>query len=179
LLLALGHFDEGLAEYERGVSVDPLGLASNTALASGYFWTRQYAKAEAQYRKALSLATTSGALHEILSQLYAVQHKDDQSFEELGRAVELSESPDVAAQLRAEAGRIGRDAAVRQFHADRLAIAGAAGEKTWVSPIYLALLSIQAGLRDEAFAWLERSAGGAPALAPLPARRSGGRSHPE
>jgi eukaryotic-like serine/threonine-protein kinase len=157
LLIALGRFDEGLAEYERGVSVDPLGLASNTGLGSGYFWTRQYGKAEAQYRKAVSLAPTSSALHEMLSQLYAAQHKDDRSFEELVRSVELSESREVAAQLRAEADRIGRDAAVRQFSADRLAVARAVSEKTWVSPMYLALLSIQAGLRDEAFAWLERA----------------------
>jgi len=156
LLISLGRFDEGMAEYERGVSVDPLGLASNSALASGYFWTRQYAKAEAQYRKALALAPDSSALHEMLSQFYAVQHKEDQAFEELVRSLELSEAREVAAQLRAEAARIGREAAIRQFNADQLAIARAASEKTWVSPMELALLSIQAGLPDEAFAWLER-----------------------
>jgi hypothetical protein len=71
--------------------------------------------------------------------------------------VELSESSDAAAQLRADADRIGRDAAVRQFQADRLAIARAASEKMWVSPMELAFRSVQAGLPDEAFAWLERA----------------------
>ena len=157
LLILVGRFQEGIAEYERGVSVDPLGLASNSALGSGYFWTRQYAKAEDQYRKAISLSPRSGALHEMLSHVYAVQHKEEQALAEFIQSVEFSESREVAGQLRVEAARIGPEAAVRQFHADRLAIARAASEKLWVSPMELAFLSIQASRYDEAFDWLEKA----------------------
>ena len=65
-LMALGRFDEAIAEAKQAQELDPLSLIINTQMGTPFFYMREYDRAIEQYRKALeidlSLEATRGNL---------------------------------------------------------------------------------------------------------------------
>jgi tetratricopeptide (TPR) repeat protein len=60
LLVRLGRIPESLAESERGVELDPLSVVGITNLGLVYFCRKDFAAADAQYKKALEIGDTIG-----------------------------------------------------------------------------------------------------------------------
>ena len=54
-LLALGRFDDAIAERKRAIELDPLSLVINTDLGVDYHYARRYDEAIAQLRKTLEM----------------------------------------------------------------------------------------------------------------------------
>ncbi len=72
-VIALGRFDEAIAEAKRAQEIDPLSLINNTQVGSPFYFMRRYDQAIAQYRKALEMDPNYGPTLGWLGQAYTQQ----------------------------------------------------------------------------------------------------------
>lgn len=153
-LMALGRFDEAIAEAKRAQELDPLSLIINTQTGTPFFYLRQYDRAIEQYQKAL----------EMDRQFPPARYWLGRAYTQKGDYVEAIASlrPTVAANPRLKAyitplayayavsGE--RNAAVKLL--DELREQAAPRS---VSAYYIALIYAGLGEQDQAFVWLEKA----------------------
>jgi eukaryotic-like serine/threonine-protein kinase len=70
-LVALGRFDEAIAQSGVAIECDPLSTRFITNLGRAYYYARRYDAAIRQYRLALELDSKSRPVHELLAEVYA------------------------------------------------------------------------------------------------------------
>lgn len=69
-LLAVGSFDEALAQGQRGVEIDPLAIVTNGSLGCAYYYRREYERAIGQFEKTLDLDPTHPRAYYYLGRSY-------------------------------------------------------------------------------------------------------------
>ena len=154
-LLALGRFDEALAEVQRASEFDPLSLLL-TSVNQGwtFYFARQYDRAIEQCRKAMELDASSDGPHACLGWSYLAKGMPSAALAESERAVSLSgrNPARLVGLARAYAADGKRDAAERI-----LAELVEKAKDTYVSPYSLARIHVALGDPDEALAALDRA----------------------
>ena len=151
-LLALGRFEEAIAEGKRAVELDPFSPIINADLGQNLFCARRYDEAIAQLRKTLEIDPTFYYAHYNLGM--ALQLKGDlpAAIAEYTQAQQLSDDlfvPVLLASAKAKSGD--KDAAVRL-----LAELEELGQHRHVPSYWRAFLYLSLGNRDEAVRWLEQ-----------------------
>ncbi len=151
-LLALGRFEEAIAEGKRAVELDPFSPIINADLGQNLFCARRYDEAIAQLRKTLEIDPTFYYAHYNLGM--ALQLKGDlpAAIAEYTQAQQLSDDlfvPVLLASAKAKSGD--KDAAVRL-----LAELEELSQHRHVPSYWRAFLYLSLGNRDEAVRWLEQ-----------------------
>jgi tetratricopeptide (TPR) repeat protein len=152
-LLALGRFEEAIAEGKRAVELDPLSPIINADLGMDLFCARRYDQAIAQLRKTLEIDPTFYYAHYFLGM--ALQLKGDlpAAIAEYTQAQQLSDDLWVRVLLAAAKAKSGdRDAAVRL-----LAELEELSQHRHVPSYWRTFLYLSLGNRDEAVRWLKQA----------------------
>jgi eukaryotic-like serine/threonine-protein kinase len=151
-LLALGKFDEAIAEGARAVELDPLSPIINVNQANNYIIAGRYDEAIHQIRKALELEPEFGYAHSNLG--LALEFKGDfpGAIAEFKRAHQLNGDPLSLAYLGNLYGKTGnvREAANILTELEQLT------KTKYVSAYAFALVQAGLGNRAEALRWLEK-----------------------
>src|SRR6266700_93186 len=151
-LLALGRFDEAIAEGKRAIELDPLSPIINADLGQNLYNARRYDEAIAQLRKTLEIDPTFYYAHYNLG--IALQLKGDMptAIAEYTKAQQLSDDLIVQVLLAAVKARSGdKDAAIQM-----LAELEELSHHRYVPPYLRTLLYLSLGHRDEAIRRLEQ-----------------------
>jgi len=151
-LLALGRFEEAIAEGKRAIELDPLSPIINADLGQNLYSARRYDEAIAQLRKTLEIDPTFYYAHYNLGM--ALQLKGDlpAAIAEYTQAQQLSDDLFVPVLLASAKARSGdKDAAVRL-----LAELEELSQHRHVPSYWRAFLYLSLGNRDEAVRWLEQ-----------------------
>ena len=146
-------FEEAIAEFERGVDVDPTNLIINTELANAYYFARQFDAAVAQCRKTLELDPNFATASVWLAQAYEQKGMYQEALTELNkvRAVAETWSFFIAEVGCSEAGlghRAEAEKSIKELE-ERMT-------REYVDPSLIAYIYIVLGDKDQAFAWLEK-----------------------
>ena len=153
-LLALGRFEEAIAEGKRAIELDPLSPIINADLGQNLYNARRYDEAIAQLRKTLEIDPTFYYAHYNLGM--ALQRKGDvpAAIAEYTKAQQLSDDLFVQVLLAAAKAQSGdKDAAIQM-----LAELEELSQHRYVSSYWRTLLYLSLGNRDEAVRWLEQAA---------------------
>src|ERR1700759_2415066 len=98
-LVALGRFDEAIAEGQRAQELDPLSLIINADLGADYFYARQYDRSIDQLKKTIDRDQNFYTAHYFLGMAYAMKGAFPEAIAEYKRAQQLSDDPFVLAYL--------------------------------------------------------------------------------
>ncbi len=166
-LLALGRFEEAIAEGKRAIELDPLSPIINADLGQNLYNARRYDEAIAQLRKTLEIDPTFNYAHfnlGIALQLkgdvpaaiaeYTKAQKGDvpAAIAEYTKAQQLSDDLFVQVMLAAAKAQSGnKDAAIQM-----LAELEELSQHRYVPPYLRIGLYLSLGNRDEAVRWLEQ-----------------------
>ena len=152
-LLALGRFEEAIAEGKRAIELDPLSPIINADLGQNLYNARRYDEAIAQLRKTLEIDPTFYYAHYNLG--IALQLKGDTpaAIAEYTQAQQLSDDLFVQVLLAAAKAQSGdKDAAIQM-----LAELEELSQHRYVRAYWRASLYLSLGNRDEAIHWLEQA----------------------
>ena len=144
-LSAMGRSTEGIAEAKRAVEGDPLSYSANLALGLNYSVARQYDQAVAQYLRTIELDPNDPRGYEFLSGAHATLGLYEQALKAHQKQMNLlgARPEDVAAV--GEAYRASGYPGYLRWRLERAK-----------HPYRAALIQAQLGLKDEAFANLEK-----------------------
>jgi serine/threonine-protein kinase len=81
-LVFLGRFEEGFAEYQRAVELDPLSLAIASDYGIGYYYARQYDRSIEQLKKTIDMDPNFVRSHFYIVEPYLKKGMPDAAFEE-------------------------------------------------------------------------------------------------
>ena len=152
-LVALGRFDEAIAESKRAIELDPLSPIINADLGQNLYVARRYDEAIAQLRKTLEIDPTFYYAHYNLGM--ALQRKGDlpAAIAEYTKAQQLSDDLFVQVLLAAAKAQSGdKDAAIQM-----LAELEELSQHRYVPEYPRTLLYLSLGNRDEAIRRLEQA----------------------
>jgi tetratricopeptide (TPR) repeat protein len=144
-LTTLGRFTEGIAEARRAVEGDPLSFSANLALGSVYVFARQYDRALAQHLKTIELDPNDPRGYEFLAGAYASLGLYDESLKAREKQMTLAGAKPEDVTAMGESYRSSGFAGYLRWRLERVK-----------HPYERALIQAQLGLKDEAFANLEK-----------------------
>ena len=153
-LSALGRFDDAQAEINRALEQNPLSAETSLALATRSYYARQPDAAIEQAQKVLGLDSNYVPAHVLLGRIYAQKGSSEESLAEFHKALDLSEGDtnELAALGYAEAvSHHERDA--RKTLDDLMQ----RSRDTYVQPVWMAVIELALGDRNQAFDWLEKA----------------------
>ena len=151
-LLALGRFEEAIAEGKRAVELDPFSPIINADLGMDLFCARRYDQAIAQLRKTLEIDPTFYYAHYFLGMAHQLKGDLPGAIAEYTQAQQLSDDLWVLVLLASAKARSGdKDAAVRL-----LAELEELSQHRHVPSYWRTFLYLSLGNRDEAVRWLEQ-----------------------
>ncbi len=152
--VAMGQFDQALAEILRAQQLDPISLSIKVDVGWFLFYARRTDESIAQLQEALEMDPNFAIAHGFLAQAYEQKGMFNQAIVESQRAVELSNGN---ASLIAWLGRAyalaGRKREARQV----LTKLESLSRDRYIPPYTVALIYAALGQNDEAFDWLERA----------------------
>ncbi len=151
-LLAMGRFDESIAEGKRAEELDPLSPVIRADLGDDLLYARRYDEAIARLRRTLTLEPKFQYAHWVLGSAYDLKGMYGEAIAEYQKALQISDDPWIRALLarasalsgqRAEALKI-----LEQLKAD--------SARRFVPAFAYVQLYIGLSDKDQAFAWLEK-----------------------
>jgi TolB-like protein/Tfp pilus assembly protein PilF len=107
-LLALGRFDESIAEGKRSIELDPLSMINNADFGNDYYFARRYDEAIAQLRKTIEIERHSYLAHYYLGEALQLKGQMPDAIAEYRKAVELDDDSFALALLGQSYARVGR-----------------------------------------------------------------------
>jgi serine/threonine protein kinase/tetratricopeptide (TPR) repeat protein len=153
-LMALGRFDEALAELNRAYQLDPVSPANSLALANRFYYAHQYTQAIEQCQKTLAMDSLFIPAHVALGRAYEQKTMYREAVAEFRKAFELSggDTNELAALGHAYAIS-GQESEARKI----LEQLKERSQQTYVQPTWVAVIRIGLGEKDQAFDWLQRA----------------------
>lgn len=153
-LVAMGRFEESIAEGKRAQELDPVSPSISRTLGFDYYFARRYDQAVEEYQRALELDPNFFFAHWLLGLAYARQSMFEQAIAESRKAVELSgHGPGALGGLGYVYAVSGRRDEARQVLDELKELA----KRRYVSPNSVAAIYSLLGEKDAAFEWLERA----------------------
>ena len=153
-LVAMGRFEEALAEGRAAIELDPLSVSIRRSMGWLQYYDRQFDAALDNLRRALAMNPTSEETHRLLGMVYAQQGRYDEAAASFSEAVANSET-----DLLSFAG-LGQVAALRGQADEARAVLHELEERQrtrYVSPVAPAMIQLALGEVDASFDLLERA----------------------
>ena len=153
-LLAMGRFDEALAEGRAAIDLDPASVSIRRSLGWLQYYAQQYEPALDNLRRALGMNPTAEETHRLLGLVYMQQGRYDDAAASYREAIASSDYDVMAlaglGHVAARRGRVDEASAVLdELHQRSLT--------RYVSPVALCGLHVALGQADEAFERLEQA----------------------
>jgi TolB-like protein/Tfp pilus assembly protein PilF len=151
-LLAMGRFDESIAEGKRAEELDPLSPIIRADLGFDLLYARRYDEAIAQLRRTLTLEPNFQYAHWVLGSAYDLKGMYGEAIAEYQKALQISDDPRIRGLLarayalsarRAEALKI-----LEQLKAD--------SGRRFVPAFAYVMICIGLSDQNQALAWLEK-----------------------
>lgn len=154
LLLAMGRFEEALAEGRAAIDLDPGSVSIRRSLGWLLYYARRNEAALDSLRRALVMDPTAEETHRLLGLVYLEQRMYDEAAASFKEAIALSHDTAVAfaglGQVAARRGRLDEARAVLKEINDR-------ARSQYVSPVAVTKLCAALGDANAAFDGLERA----------------------
>lgn len=152
-LVASGRVNEALDYIKRAYELDPLSLVINLQMGLCYVYTRNYDKAQEQFRKTIELDPNWYLGHWFLGLTHELKGNLKDAYAEYLKAQELGADPYLLAHLAHVEAALGRpDAALRNIEEMKQV-----AKHRYVPSYAFAIAYVGLGQKDEALKWLERS----------------------
>jgi serine/threonine protein kinase/tetratricopeptide (TPR) repeat protein len=152
--MALGRYDQALTELNRARELDPLSPITNLDLALRLYYSRQYPQALQQCGKTLAADSLFVPAHLCLGRAYEQTGAAARAVDEFQKALELSEGgTDELAALGQAYAVSHRDAEARKILEQLID----RSQQTYVQPVWMAVISLGLGDREQAFMWLQKA----------------------
>jgi serine/threonine-protein kinase len=153
-LVALGRFDQAIAEGKRAVELDPLSVNSQARRGQVLFYARRYDDAIREFRDVLELDPNFVFALWHLGDTYTQVSRYDEAITVLERAATLSRrNPAVLGYLGCAYAKSGRDREAGELRKEMTELS----EIRYVPPFMLASLDVCLENRESAFKWLEKA----------------------
>jgi serine/threonine protein kinase/tetratricopeptide (TPR) repeat protein len=153
-LVAMGRFDEALAEGRAAIELDPLSVSIRRSMGWLQYYARDFGSALENLRRALAMNPTAEETHRLLGLVYTQQGRYDEAAASFREAVANSES-----DMLSYAG-LGRVAALRGRQDEARAILKELEERRrvrYVSPVAMAMIQVALGDVEASFDLLENA----------------------
>jgi TolB-like protein/tetratricopeptide (TPR) repeat protein/predicted Ser/Thr protein kinase len=153
-LMVLGRFDEARLEMNRADELNPVSPVINLALGYHYYYARQYPQAIEQCQKTIAMDAAAPAAHVFLGRAYLEKPSYPEAIAEFQKALQLSDGDtnELAALGLAMAASHQPPAARRIL--DQLK---ERSKQTYVQPMWLAVICLALGDKDQAFDWMQKA----------------------
>ncbi len=154
-LVAMGRFDEALAEGQRAIELDPLTQTTSLQLGWIYYGARRYQESISQLKKTLEFDSTYGYAHMQLAWNYSALGRSPEAVRECEAALRVG-SPDdqvLLASCAYVSARAGQRAEALRMLQQLLGIS----QRRWVDPYNVALVYDGLGDVDRGIEWLRRA----------------------
>ena len=151
-LLAMGRFDESIAEGRRAEELDPLSPVIGTDLGVNLTRARRFDEAITQFNRTLTLDPNFYYAHYALATAYHAKGQYAEAIVGYRKALALNDDPWVKAQLARSLAKSGQ-------RGEAIKILGelqSESARRYVSSASLALVFGALGEKDKAFVWLEK-----------------------
>ena len=153
-LVAMGRFDEALAEGRAAIDLDPASVSIRRSLGWLQYYARQYEPALDNLRRSLAMNPTAEETHRLLGLVYLQQGLYDDAAASFKEAMASSDYDVMAfaglGHVAARRGRLDEARAVLHELHER-------SKNSYVSPVALCGLYVTLGEADAAFEWLEQT----------------------
>jgi TolB-like protein/tetratricopeptide (TPR) repeat protein len=153
-LMALGRFDQALVEMNRANELNPLSPAINLDLGARFYYARQYPQAIEQCQKTLAMDGGFLAAHVFLGRAYLQRAAYAEGIGEFRKALQLSDGD------TNELAALGLALATSHQEAEARKIVEQLKERsqqTYVQPMWVAVIYLALGDKDQAFDWMQRA----------------------
>jgi TolB-like protein len=153
-LISLGRWDEGMAELEAALDLDPLSLIINCSLAYGFYLASDYARAMSQCSHCLGLEEKSAWIRNLTGRICLAQGLFEAARKEFQTAIALSKSSShFLARLACTDALAGNTEGASQILRQILGIA----KKRYVDSVDIAEIYVALMEYEKAMRWLERA----------------------
>jgi len=152
-LIALGRFDDAIAEGNRAAELDPLSLVINADVGANYYYARRYDEAIAQLRKILEMDPGYYFAYITLGEALEMKGAHDSAIAEYQKARALNDDPSVLGVLGRAYGLSGNKVEAEKI-LDQLK---ELSKQRYVAAYSFALVYLGLGDKEEALRWLEQS----------------------
>ncbi|HEY7910754.1 MAG TPA: protein kinase [Blastocatellia bacterium] len=153
-LLAMGRFDEAIAQMKKARELDPMSLIINSGLGLVYYFSGRYDEAIKQSRKTLEFDAEFPFAHEVIGASFEAQGLFDEAASEYLKMIpQMGRVEDMLPSLREAYEQGGLEGFWRKF----LSFPAALLNSKYVSPFSMAVKNALIGEKDRAFDWLERA----------------------
>jgi eukaryotic-like serine/threonine-protein kinase len=154
LLMAQGRFDSAQEEMTRAYQLDPSSLVLNLALGNRFYYARQYQQAIEQFQKVLAMDPNFTPAHVYLGRAYQQKPAFPEAIAEFRKALDISEGD------TNELAALGQAYAVSHQEGEARKILGQLKERsqqTYVQPMWIAVIHLGLGEKDQAFDWMQKA----------------------
>jgi TolB-like protein/Tfp pilus assembly protein PilF len=148
MLTRTGRPDEGMAELRRALEIEPFSIVVNRLYGECLAYLRRYDEGLAQLKKTTEMDPSFPSNHSALSNVYRLMGRHTESVESYARFHELFDRPQTAAMVRASFATGGWQGFLREMTSKR---------PSGVSPYMAAIMFVELGEKEKAFAELEKS----------------------
>ena len=151
-LVAMGRFDEAIAEATRAQELEPLSFISNSHIGWILYFAGRYDEAIEHCKKLLDVDPNFFPARRYLGLVYEQKGMYKEAIAEFQQASKISGSP-LMMSLLAHAYAVSGNKA----EAERLLVQLGQQKQRYVSPYTVATIYAGLGKKDEAFKWLEKA----------------------
>jgi TolB-like protein/Tfp pilus assembly protein PilF len=151
---SVGKLDEGLAELKHAQKLDPLSVTITRVAGELLGYARQYDAAMIEDRKAIELDPESAGARRQAARTYLGKKMYPEAIRELEKSVELAKGSSQNLGQLGYAYAVGGRRADAQRVLDTLL---AQSKKSFVQPLWVALIYVGLGDKDRAFEWMEKA----------------------
>ena len=149
-----GQGDSAVAESERGLRLDPLGLNANVESGRALFFAHRYDEAITRLRRTQDLDSNFARVYMVLGEVYSMMGRHADAARELRRAIALTSGASRALSLLGAAYAVaGDDAKALEIIAELTRRA----KTRYVPALDFAIVEVGRDNRDEAFRWLNKA----------------------
>ena len=153
-LMAQGRFDRALEEMTRAYQLDTLSPVLNLALGYRFYYAHEYAQAIEQCQKVLAMDATFAPAHVYLGRAYEQKPAFPEAIAELRKALDISEGDTNELAALGQAYAVSHQEGEARKILDQLK---ERSQQTYVQPMWIAVIHLGLGEKDQAFDWMQKA----------------------
>src|ERR1017187_2447555 len=153
-LMAQGRFDRALEEMTRAYQLDTLSPVLNLALGYRFYYAHEYAQAIEQCQKVLAMDANFAPAHVYLGRAYEQKPAFPEAIAELRKALDISEGDTNELAALGQAYAVSHQEGEARKILDQLKDRS---QQTYVQPMWIAVIHLGLGEKDQAFDWMQKA----------------------